>query len=296
MPELILLTCAGRATLSSPAWLGSSRPGHAMKPIRASAFKMACQKAGSEDHLDPEFAQLSRLAALGGFGAMLTAIAHEINQPLFAIQNYARALTAALSRSRSGNGERLTLWMGQICKRRTAPVQSSTACAISAAGPPANSPTRSASSRRGSGESDAPGSQPPANSCPPRFRFQAGRSLYADRVQVQQVLVNLLKTRARPSQRPGHRTRRNYMSRRRCGKGSIHFSVSDNGCGLPRSIGRRLFEPFFTTKSDGLGIGLAVSRAIIEAVRGRLWAEPNTPRGAVFHFTVPSRKEAAYEQ
>ena len=104
-----------------------------MKRIRASAFKMICQKAGGEDRLDPEFAQLSRLAALG---AMLTAIAHEINQPLFAIQNYARASTAALSESASGDRERLTLWMGQISQEADRAAQSLTACEISAAGTP----------------------------------------------------------------------------------------------------------------------------------------------------------------
>ena len=121
----------------------------------------------------------------------------------------------------------------------------------------------------------------------PKARF-----LYGDRVQVQQVLVNLLKNACEAIERPSSETGE-ITVRTRCDGGSIHFSLSDNGCGLPAGDRTKLFEPFFTTKSDGLGIGLAVSRAIIEAVRGRLWAEPNTPRGAVFHFTVPSRKEAA---
>ena len=64
-------------------------------------------------------------------------------------------------------------------------------------------------------------------------------------------------------------------------------SVGDSGVGLPVEGAERIFETFFTTKPDGTGIGLPLSRRIIEAHGGRLWASANTPRGAVFHFTLP---------
>jgi hypothetical protein len=73
---------------------------------------------------------------------------------------------------------------------------------------------------------------------------------------------------------------------------ALHYSRPtigdvDHGVGLPVEGADRIFEAFFTTKPDGTGIGLPLSRRIVEQHGGRLWASPNTPRGAVFHFTVP---------
>jgi len=65
-----------------------------------------------------------------------------------------------------------------------------------------------------------------------------------------------------------------------------HVTVQDNGPGLDPETTKRVFEPFFTTKTRGIGMGLAISRALIEANGGLLWLEPNT-MGATFHFTLP---------
>ena len=73
----------------------------------------------------------------------------------------------------------------------------------------------------------------------------------------------------------------------RDGAQGVLVSVQDSGPGLdPKGI-ESLFEPFHTTKPDGIGMGLAISRSIVEAHGGRLWATPNAPRGAVFQFTLP---------
>jgi signal transduction histidine kinase len=65
-------------------------------------------------------------------------------------------------------------------------------------------------------------------------------------------------------------------------------SVSDTGMGLPPQQTERIFDAFFTTKPHGLGMGLSISRSIVESHRGRLWAAGNSPRGASFHFTLPT--------
>jgi two-component system sensor kinase FixL len=71
-------------------------------------------------------------------------------------------------------------------------------------------------------------------------------------------------------------------------KCQIRVSVQDSGIGLTEEVKGRLFEPFFTTRAKGMGMGLSISRSIIEAHGGRLWAESNGSDGATFQFTVPS--------
>ena len=71
----------------------------------------------------------------------------------------------------------------------------------------------------------------------------------------------------------------------------VLVSVRDSGIGLDPNLADRLFEAFFTTKTDGMGMGLSISRSIIEAHGGRLWATPNVGPGATFQFTVPTGSE-----
>ena len=70
--------------------------------------------------------------------------------------------------------------------------------------------------------------------------------------------------------------------------GDILVAVRDSGPGVDREHLDRVFEPFFTTKNSGVGMGLAICRSIIAAHGGRLWADANEPRGAVFRFTLPA--------
>jgi signal transduction histidine kinase len=74
---------------------------------------------------------------------------------------------------------------------------------------------------------------------------------------------------------------------RRTDEDEVMISVRDTGVGLPPQPAERIFDAFFTTKPDGTGMGLSISRAIIAAHGGRLWAADNAPRGAIFHLTVP---------
>ena len=72
----------------------------------------------------------------------------------------------------------------------------------------------------------------------------------------------------------------------------LMISVSDTGVGLPRQQTDQIFDAFFTTKPHGIGMGLRISRSIVESHGGRLWATDNSPRGASFHFTLPIQVEA----
>jgi C4-dicarboxylate-specific signal transduction histidine kinase len=110
--------------------------------------------------------------------------------------------------------------------------------------------------------------------------------IQGDRVQLQQVMLNLI-VNAIQSLRGVEEGNRELHISTSIGPEGMCVAVRDTGVGLrPESL-PRLFEPFYTTKPDGMGMGLSICRSIIEAHGGRLWAEANGPRGAVFRFTLP---------
>lgn len=112
-----------------------------------------------------------------------------------------------------------------------------------------------------------------------------------DRVQLQQVILNLLRNAADAMRGVNDRPRQLVIRTEREGD-SERLTVRDVGVGFEAQGVDKLFEPFYTTKTDGMGIGLSVSRSIIENHNGRLWAEPNDGPGAAFSFSIPCRAEA----
>jgi C4-dicarboxylate-specific signal transduction histidine kinase len=120
---------------------------------------------------------------------------------------------------------------------------------------------------------------------------QALPAISGDRVQLQQVILNLLLNAADAMASIEDRPRMLQVQTRIHGSDSIQLLVRDSGVGLdPHGI-EKLFEPFHTTKVHGLGIGLAISRSIIESHRGKLWAMPNDGPGATFVFSIPYSSE-----
>jgi PAS domain S-box-containing protein len=112
-----------------------------------------------------------------------------------------------------------------------------------------------------------------------------------DRVQLQQVFMNLMLNgidAMKDMNAGGELT----IKSRQAENGQLLISVSDTGVGLPPQQADQIFNPFFTTKPHGTGMGLSISRSIVESHGGRLWAADNSPRGASFYFTLPSKVEA----
>jgi len=107
----------------------------------------------------------------------------------------------------------------------------------------------------------------------------------ADRVQLQQVLMNLMRNAIEAMQGTGGEL---TVASKRSDDGQILISVSDSGLGLSVDEAECIFEAFFTTKPQGTGMGLSISRRIIASHGGRLWASRNTGRGATLHFTLPA--------
>jgi C4-dicarboxylate-specific signal transduction histidine kinase len=113
-------------------------------------------------------------------------------------------------------------------------------------------------------------------------------SVTGDRVQLQQVILNLFLNASEAMSDVDDRPRELVIRTER-DQGDVRLSVQDGGVGLdPRAL-ERLFEAFYTTKPGGMGIGLFVSRSIIESLGGRLWAAPNDGPGATFAFSIPRR-------
>ncbi|MEQ1487342.1 MAG: ATP-binding protein [Methylotenera sp.] len=109
-----------------------------------------------------------------------------------------------------------------------------------------------------------------------------------NRIQVQKVLVNLLRNAVEAMRGAGVPASAITITvRTNADIGMAHVTVQDNGPGISQDMVKRIFEPFFTTKPTGIGMGLAISRALIEANSGQLWLDASRETGATFHFTLP---------
>jgi signal transduction histidine kinase len=106
----------------------------------------------------------------------------------------------------------------------------------------------------------------------------------ADRVQIQQVLMNLMMNGIEAITDAGVVTVKSQLDT----DGQIEITVSDTGPGLPSDKADHIFDAFFTTKQQGSGMGLAISKSIVESHGGRIWANSEGGRGATFHFTLPA--------
>jgi C4-dicarboxylate-specific signal transduction histidine kinase len=114
----------------------------------------------------------------------------------------------------------------------------------------------------------------------------------ADRVQLQQVVVDLVMNAIESTASVDPERRRLVIQSALSNPGELLVAVKDTGPGIEAQKAERLFAPFFTTKPQGIGMGLPISRSIIEAHGGRLWAEKNEPQGAVFQFVLPTRSQS----
>jgi signal transduction histidine kinase len=109
--------------------------------------------------------------------------------------------------------------------------------------------------------------------------------VFADRIQLQQVLLNLIRNALEAMATDG---KRELAIESQIGVSQdVQITVRDSGPGLDPKTTEILFNHFYTTKAEGMGMGLTICRSIVEAHGGRLWVAPNSPRGAVFHFTLP---------
>jgi two-component system sensor kinase FixL len=239
--------------------------------------------------LQTELVHISRLTALG---EMASALAHELNQPLSAVANYLRGSSRLLDSPEVPRdmlkealdlaGEQ-ALRAGDIIRRLRDFV------------------ARGETERRieslhklieEAGALALVGAKEHGVSV--RFRFDPRIDLVlADRVQVQQVVLNLIRNAIEAMD--GSPTRKLEVRVEDGGEQTARIVVSDTGSGLAPEVAGQLFQPFFTTKRTGMGVGLSISRTIVEAHGGRIWAEPNPGGGTRFCFTLMTVDEKELE-
>ena len=236
--------------------------------------------------------ELARLARLSELGEMASTLAHEINQPLAAIANYSQGCvrmldslndaTAAPIREALHETARQALRAGETIRHlrefvthgETEKAREDVRKLIEEAGALALVGSREQGVRS-------------------IFEFSpAADEVLADRVQIQQVLINLIRN-AMEAMRDSDR--RDLVVRTARDEAGVAIEVADTGPGISDEIAGRLFEPFVTSKANGMGIGLSISRRIVEAHGGSITASRNEAGGATFRVSLPAAvKEAAH--
>ena len=120
-------------------------------------------------------------------------------------------------------------------------------------------------------------------------------TVHGDRVQLQQVILNLLRNASDAMSAIEDRPRQMVLRTELEGE-HVRFLVQDSGVGLTPEVADQMFESFYTTKSDGMGVGLSISRSIIEANHGRLWATVDEGPGATFAFSIPCERDSGPQE
>ena len=233
--------------------------------------------------LQSELVHVSRLSAMG---EMASALAHELNQPLSAISNYMKGSRRLLAGSTDANAPKIeaalnraaeqAIRAGDIIRRLRDFVARDV------------SEKRVESISKMIEEAGALGlSGAREQGVFLRFNLDPTSDLVlADRVQIQQVLVNLFRNALEAMATSTYREL--IASNAKAADDMIEIVISDSGHGFTGDALGNLFQPFFTTKATGMGVGLSISRTIIESHGGRMWAETNDSGGATFRFTLPA--------
>jgi two-component system sensor kinase FixL len=242
----------------------------------------------AEKKLDAHRDELAHVLRLNTMGEMAGGLAHEINQPLSAIRNYASGVMRRLGAGDCGRSELIEVaqLIADESERASTIIQSlkhfvkkgvpdQRLLDINALVRNAMSIMAIEAERRSVAMTARCAlKMPPIN---------------GDSIQLEQVVINLLLNAVEAMENCAG-TKRLLVEIGTVDADAL-VSVSDNGPGLPADYSENIFKAFFTTKADGLGMGLAISRSIVEAHNGRLWAEPNSDGGATFRIALPLHQE-----
>lgn len=225
--------------------------------------------------------RLMRLSRLNALGELAGSLAHEVNQPLSAVANYLEAARLAVA---DGSGAQALALIDKAARQadRAREIVARARARVSDEDIHARPESLSDLVREAV---DMTLAGLPAGAVGVRYAFDDSADVVvADRLQAQQVVVNLVRN-ALEAMEAGARRELAVASR---GSGPrVEIEIADSGPGVPAALAGQLFTPFATGKTDGMGLGLAISRRIVEAHGGRLWLAGTGPNGATFRFTLP---------
>jgi two-component system sensor kinase FixL len=251
------------------------------------------ERRRAEAELRRTQAELIHVSRVSAMGAMASTLAHELNQPLTAVTSYVRGSRRLLANVKDPTVQQIcealefaeagALRAGQIVRRLRELVARGTV----AVGPEDLWKLVDDASVLAFVDEHLHGVSHQIEIDPD------ARWVEVDRIQIQQVLINLIRNAVQAMQYSDQREI--VISARTHSDDMVEVTVADTGSGIPESVRDALFSPFHSTKSEGLGIGLSISRTIVEAHHGRIWAEDSPSGGAEFHFTLP-KAEVPMEQ
>jgi C4-dicarboxylate-specific signal transduction histidine kinase len=274
------------------SWLSASKR-HSEEALKEARDELEIRVSERTAELMKTQGDLAHLSQVLSMGELTASIAHEINQPLTAVVTHGHACVEWLSANPPKfdkalltahriieDGTRAGAVLGRIRALFKKEAIAREWVDINEVIRELNVFLRDEASRRGiSMRTDLASNLP---------------RVIADRVQLQQVVLNLIMNGFDAMDGAASRAKELAITSQSDGATEILVQVKDSGVGLNPETADKIFDPFFTTKSQGIGMGLAISRTIIESHEGRLWASPSRKgEGAVFQFTLPVRPKSS---
>src|ERR1700683_3628807 len=254
------------------------------------AVQDVTERRSSEEALSRARSELSRVARVTSLGVLTASIAHEVNQPLSGIvTNASTCLRMLAADPPNVDGARETARRTIRDGHRASEVISRLRSLYGKKDPTIESVDLNEATQEVIALAL---SELQKNRVILRPELAGDLPLVAgDRVQLQQVILNLLRNASDAMSTVENRPRLLLIRTQVEGDDRVRLTVQDAGVGFAPQAADRLFEAFYTTKSEGMGIGLSVSHSIIERHHGRLWATPNSGPGVTFSFSIPCRQE-----
>jgi len=254
--------------------------------VVACAIRDITDRIRAEQLLKKRQDELAHVTRLATAGEMATGLAHELNQPLYSISNYARGCLRRLSSS-ALEPEQLREVLEEIAaeSERAAKIIRRLRRMVQK-----REPVRVEFDLNRAIEEACELCQADLKRHAVSVDRQLDESLpkiYGDEIQIQQVILNLLRNADEALREAPHGNRRISIRTARDAGGTVLVSVSDTGCGIREEELERVFDAFYTTRPSGMGMGLPISRSIVETHGGRIWGLNDPDGGAAFHFQLP---------